>query len=144
MYTVKRISISMLILFITVVHPLWAETASEDAYDKELEDIVSSLDIQKGNITLGDGVAQVSLGNQFRFLAEKDADIFLSKIWGNPPGFGGWGLIIPANTPLLSQDLWAIVVYYDEDGYVSDKEAEKINYDKLLKTLTKETEEDSK
>src|SRR6201999_2028482 len=37
----------------------------------------------------------------------------------------------------LLNNCWAVIVSYEEDGYVKDEEAGKINYDELLKQMQK-------
>ena len=57
----------------------------------------------------------------------------LVKLWGNPPGWAKpLGILMPDGISPLDKNSWAVVVTYEPDGYVSDKDAEKINYSELL------------
>jgi uncharacterized membrane-anchored protein len=60
-------------------------------------------------------------------------------VWGNPDGSGQIGMLLPMETDLFGDAGWAVVISYQEDGYVSDKDAGKINYDKLLKEMQAST-----
>jgi uncharacterized membrane-anchored protein len=46
---------------------------------------------------------------------------------------------MPVNTGPLSPDSWAVIITYEEEGYVKDKDAEKIDYTDLLKQMQKDT-----
>lgn len=60
----------------------------------------------------------------------------LNGIWGNPPSpEKPLGMIVPADFDPFSDQTWCVVIRYQEDGYVKDDDAEKINYTKLLKEM---------
>ena len=65
----------------------------------------------------------------------------LSKIWGNPPDSQTLGMLVPAKVSVTSQDGWAVIITYDEDGYVKDDDAAKLDYGKLLKEMQEGTRE---
>ena len=44
-------------------------------------------------------------------------------------------MILPSDTSPLAENAWAVVVSYEEDGYVSDDDADTIDYGKLLKEM---------
>jgi uncharacterized membrane-anchored protein len=98
--------------------------------------LAEGLDYQDGEIALRDGLAKIKLPPEFRYLDGKDAQIVLSKIWSNPDsGNRTLGMIVPKDTNLLSPEAWVVVVTYEEEGYVKDDDAAKINYDDLLKQM---------
>jgi uncharacterized membrane-anchored protein len=53
-------------------------------------------------------------------------------------------MLIPAGMTPLSSNCWVVTIDYDEDGYVKDGDAGKINYDDLLKQMQKSVEESNK
>ena len=63
--------------------------------------------------------------------------------WGNPPEAAAdvLGMLIPAAVSPLTDDGWGIVISYEEDGYVSDADAAKIDYTTLLKEMRQGTDE---
>jgi uncharacterized membrane-anchored protein len=106
-------------------------------------DILKTLNFQKGKITLGNNLATLNLTERFVFLNPQDSETFLTKIWSNPPGAGSGalGMILPNPSeisPLTSQS-WGVIVGYDDDGYVSDEDAAKIDYDQLLRDMQEST-----
>jgi uncharacterized membrane-anchored protein len=103
----------------------------------QAETLVSTLKFQQGSINIRDGLASLKLPKEMRFLDGRDASIVLVKLWGNPPQPDPLGMIVPKDCNLLG-DCWAVVVTYEEDGYVKDDDAEKINYEELLKQMQKD------
>jgi uncharacterized membrane-anchored protein len=65
----------------------------------------------------------------------------LSDLWGNPVDSTLLGVLVPANTGVLSPNAWLFTIKYDEMGYVKDDDADDINYDDLLAEQQKETRE---
>src|SRR5262245_66692803 len=61
----------------------------------------------------------------------------LFRSWGNPPGAadGVLGMLIPTASSPVSKGGWGIVITFDEDGYVNDSDAAKMDYGKLLKEM---------
>jgi uncharacterized membrane-anchored protein len=99
-----------------------------------LEEFEAKLGYQTGTITLRDGLATLDLPPTFRFLGPDGSKRLLEQAWGNPPGSadGVLGMLVPSGVSPLSDSGWAVVITYDEDGYVDDKGAESIDYGKLL------------
>jgi uncharacterized membrane-anchored protein len=108
----------------------------------EADTLISSLKYQQGTIRLHGDLATLDVPEQFRFLNGADSNTVLVGLWGNPPQEEPLGMLIPANTSPVSPDCWAVIISYEENGYVKDKDAEKINYDQLLKQM-KETVQSS-
>ncbi len=105
----------------------------------------SSFEYETGDIAIGDGLATLHLGDEFRYLNEADAEKLLVEGWGNPPGSQTLGMIVPnGSSPLHATKGWAVVVSYNEDGHVDDDDAEDIDYDELLEQMKEDTAEDSK
>ena len=107
----------------------------------EIERILQSLKYRQGEVTLQDGLAKLNIPAEFRFLGPEDAQTVLVKLWGNPPGAAPLGMLVPANLSPASEEGWAVIVTYDEDGYVKDDDASKIDYNDLLKQMQKSVHE---
>lgn len=99
------------------------------------EQFLSSLKPQQGKITLPGNIATLDLPPSFHYLSPEDATKVLVDAWGNPPGFHSLGMIVPADTSVLSEDGWGVVITYDKDGHVKDDDADSIKYDQLLKEM---------
>lgn len=95
---------------------------------------------QTGTVMVGEGLATLNLGPDYRFLGPADSSRLLTDYWGNPPS-ETLGMILPAHISPMSDESRAVVITYDNDGHVKDKDAEKINYAKLLKEMQKGSEQ---
>jgi len=125
-------------------HPVLGQEKRAYLNQEEIQRLIKEMDFKQGDISIGNKIAVLHVGTDYKFFNTKDADIFLSKVWGNPAGFSGLGLILPTHVDPLSSAAWGIVLTYDEDGYISDQDAHKIDYDSLLKEMKKETETNNK
>jgi uncharacterized membrane-anchored protein len=98
--------------------------------------LVEGMNYQQGVVTLGAGGVKLDVPPKYYFLGPADAKRTLTEIWGNPPGAadGVLGMIMPA-VKMPIQDTWGAIVRFDDDGYVSDEDAQKINYTDLLKSM---------
>ena len=96
------------------------------------EEFLASLDFRQGTIELPGGVATLDLPERFYYLSPADTERVLVTAWGNPPGNQTLGMIVSGREAVLAEDSWAVVIGYEEDGYVSDEDADSIDYDALL------------
>ena len=134
----------LLLLLALAAAPFAHAEPDEAAQREKAQKLADSLNYQKGEITLKGGLAKIHVPEEFRFLNAKDAETVLSRLWGNPPDSSTLGMLLPAKISPASEEAWAVVITYDEDGYVKDDEAEKMDYDKVLKTMKEDTREGSK
>lgn len=76
------------------------------AFAQSEQDVIKSLNFQKGEIAIGDSLARLSLTQNFRYLSPADTETFLTKAWGNPPGSasGTLGMVLPADVDPLGAD----------------------------------------
>jgi uncharacterized membrane-anchored protein len=112
--------------------------------DANAQQFVESLDYKAGTIALDASGVQFKVPKGFYFLSAQDSRRVLVEAWRNPPqaANGVLGMIMPADrTPL--DDAWGAIITYDEDGYVSDEDAAKIDYTDLLKNMQQATDENS-
>lgn len=100
----------------------------------EAQALIDRLNFQQGKVVLHDGLATLNVPEGFRYLNGPDANKIIVDLWGNPPGEQPLGLLMPNVSP-ISRDAWAVIITYAKDGYVKDDDAEKINYDELLKKM---------
>lgn len=104
----------------------------------------ASLKYKKGEVALPGGVATLKIPDSFRYLDPKDAERVLVQAWGNPSGDGTLGMLFPAGVSPITGNGWGVVITYEEDGYVPDKDADSINYDTLIKEMKEGTAESNK
>jgi uncharacterized membrane-anchored protein len=136
-------SIALFLLAFTLQF-CWSATADAEARKAELRPLAERIKYQQGQIHLRDGLATLKLPETFRYLDPASSSTLLSGIWGNPPSDDILGVIVPAGFDPFADAAWCVVVSYQEDGYVKDDDAEKINYTKLLKDMQKDTRASSK
>jgi uncharacterized membrane-anchored protein len=100
--------------------------------------LVSTLQWQTGTITLSNGLAKITLANGFRYLGSDDARKVLHQVWNNPDDPSLLGMIFPKDAGPLDDGGYAVTVEYEDEGYVKDDDADKINYGDLLKQMQKD------
>ena len=107
------------------------------------EQFIASLHFKEGDIAVPQADAHFRLTPAFRYLEQADARRVLESLWGNPPDESVLGMIVPASPSLLDDKSWAVVVTYADDGYVSDEDAAKIDYQAMLEELQQGTRDDN-
>ena len=127
---------------VLLVSALLISAAASKAQDhprsrEEAQALIASLKFEQGEIVLKNGLATLKVPEGMRFLNSHDAGVVLVKLWSNPPMPDPLGLLTPADSDLISAGSWAVIITYEEEGYVKDAEAEKINYADLLKEMQK-------
>ena len=106
--------------------------------------LISTLKPRQGKIALPGNIATINVPDDFGYLDPAQAKTVLEKIWGNPPGSTTLGLIVPKGFDPTGSTSWAVVISFEEEGYVKDDDAEKINYKDLLKQMQESAREASK
>ncbi len=97
------------------------------------------LNYLSGTVTIGANLASIDLPQDYKFLAAKDARFVVEKLWGNPPDESVLGLVVP---PHQEDNFdWAIVVSYEESGYIKDDDAKTNDYTKILTDMQSQTRE---
>lgn len=109
--------------------------ADTDPEVKEYVALQDKLNYQRGTVTIGNGLATLNLGQDYYYLDPKDADYVLTELWSNPPGVSSLGIVMPVTQQPMDPDGWAMVLEFDQIGYVSDADAESYDYDELLRQM---------
>jgi uncharacterized membrane-anchored protein len=94
---------------------------------------------QTGTVTVGTNIATIVLPEGYRFLGPKDAHQVLEGIWGNPPNPNVLGLMFGPDQGPETEGGWAVVVSFEDSGYVKDDDARSMKYDELLASMQEET-----
>ncbi len=108
----------------------------------EARKLLESMNFQQGIVPLGGGGVKLDVPPKYYFLGAADAKRVLVEIWNNPPAVsdGVLGMLLPA-VKLPIDNTWGAVVTFADDGFVSDADAEKIDYAELLRTMKQSTDE---
>ena len=106
-------------------------------YLKKRDSIEKSLHYKTGKIVLGNNIATIHVPEGFKFLDAAEAKYVLEDVWHNLKGQSPLGILFPpGNTATYPPD-YVFIIEYDDIGYVKDGDADKINYDDLLKDIQK-------
>jgi uncharacterized membrane-anchored protein len=116
-----------------------SELSEQEQYNQWASQFLNSIQPQSGSITIEEAGATLNIPENFYFLSAKDSERVLVEAWGNPPGQGTLGMLFPAGVSPLDNDAWAVTIAYEEEGYVSDENAEDIDYDELLEQMQEDT-----
>lgn len=123
----------------------FAETPAPDAAadgGTATEELVRSLHFVGGEVAIASAHAKLALTPEFRFLDAADAQRVLEQLWGNPPDADVLGMLVPTAASLTdSEQSWAVVVTYSDDGHVTDASAASIDFGKLLAQMQDDTRE---
>ncbi len=119
---------------------LFAQQTDGPDVQKTLDSIAASYRFQTGQVTLGDGLATLSVPQGFRYLNPEQSRQVLEDLWGNPPGQTSLGMIFPADLGPLDSASFAFNITWDEMGYVKDDDADDIDYNELLESIKKDSE----
>tara|TARA_R110001606_G_scaffold395210_1_gene567008 strand:+ start:139 stop:1065 length:927 start_codon:yes stop_codon:yes gene_type:complete len=117
------------------------EAQQQQQYIQWASELWDSMDPQTGNIQLPGEVAELNVPDNFYFLNAADAHKVLEDIWGNPPGSAGsmLGMLFPVGSTPFESDTWGVTIEYEQDGYVTDEDADEIDYDALLTQMQEDT-----
>ncbi|MEM9836629.1 MAG: DUF2167 domain-containing protein [Bacteroidota bacterium] len=157
----KQISILTLFLFFSFTTSLTGQTATEEAtadtstisefteaelmamYQAYTDSIEGTLTFYADTtVTLGDGLAALTIPEGYRYIGPDDSHTVLVDLWGNPPyaSEGSLGMLFPANANPSDPDSYGIDIFFEEEGYVKDDDAEDIDYDDLLRDMQADTD----
>lgn len=107
------------------------------------EEFEAKLGYQTGTVHLSGGMASITLPKEFRFLDAEGARRLVVDGWGNSEraAEGVLGMLVPADVSPLDPEGWGIVITYDDDGFVNDDDAAKMNFNKLLAEMQDDARE---
>src|SRR4051812_48457030 len=92
--------------------PAPAAAATREARIAAIKKLAASITYRKGDTVVGDGLAKISLPEQFRYLDKKDAGTLLTDLWGNPKDDGVLGMVVPVSFEPFGGDSWAVVISF--------------------------------
>ena len=142
-FPVRYLAELLLVITLCFATPVTVRADEAQMTREQAEALVANLRPQQGNIVLQDGLATLHVPSGFRFFDGADSGTVLVKLWRNPPQPNPLGILMPAGVSPLSDDSWAVIITYEDDGYVKDADAEKINYSELLTQMQKDVDSDN-
>lgn len=110
----------------------------------EARDFLESLDYRQGRIPLSGGFAELQVPEGYYYLGPEHAEKVLTEAWGNPPDdTPPLGMIFPAGLTPIHDGGWAVTITWDPIGYVSDADANEIDYADLLAEMQSDTRDEN-
>lgn len=118
----------------------------EAILNKYIDSVNNSFHYEKGIIQLPGGKASINIPPGFKFLNKQQSEKVLVDLWNNPPeqAKNVLGMIFPEKSSPLSDSSYTFVVEFEEMGYIKDDDAEKIDYDEMLKNIHEGEAEENK
>jgi len=101
-------------------------------------DFQASLTPRRGRVALADGMAMLDVPEGFFFLDATDTERVLTQAWGNPPGSGTLGMLLPDGMTPFDPGAWAVTIRYEETGHIADDGAAQLDAGKLLSILQRD------
>ena len=140
---IRKTIVSALLLLCAFTPAVHSQTPEE--HMAALRKVEDSLTYQQGTIQIRGDLATLEVPPEFRYLDPASTATLLTEIWGNPPSDQQTlGMLVPAATRPTDEASWGVIITYEEDGYVKDDEAAKLDYNELLQTMQESTREGSK
>lgn len=121
----------------TLVYKPWPGEELDAETRANIDAYLASLSPLQGDVELKQAKATLDIPETHYFLDAEDANSVLEDAWGNPPGEGVLGMIFPAGSSPLDQDVWGATISYSDDGYVTDEDAGKIDYADMMRDIKK-------
>ena len=122
-------------LAIMVSCGLYAGDEDSLAQKAYADSINNTLKYETGLITISNGIIQLNIPADFKFLDAAQSQYVLTDLWNNPPDKSILGMIWPAKGGPYSYSTYAFVITYAADVYVKDEKADEIDYDEMMKDM---------
>jgi uncharacterized membrane-anchored protein len=121
----------------TAKPPVDSTEIYQKAFAHLRDSVNSALHYSTGKITPEGGKVKLDVPDGFKYLNKEQSKYVLTKLWGNPASAADEviGMLFPAASDPFADSNYAFVITYSEIGYVKDEDADKINYDDLLKSI---------
>lgn len=117
--------------------------ANAEQVQRFIDSINTNTKWEHGAIVLPGNHAKLNVPTGFKFLNATQSQFVLTDLWGNPKDNSVLGMVFPESASVLDDSSWAFVVTFQEIGYVKDEDADKIDYDDLLKDLKESDAKDN-
>ncbi|HUS02628.1 MAG TPA: DUF2167 domain-containing protein [Chitinophagaceae bacterium] len=141
----KILCLAALIILSTILYAKKGKDSTEIAFEnyvKFTDSVSASLHWQSNtSVSIGNGFAKLNIPHGFKYLNPEQSKYILHDLWGNPPRPDVLGMIFPADKGPFDDGAYAFTISFDEDGYVKDKDADKIDYDEMLTEMQKSESE---
>jgi len=108
------------------------------------DSVNNAMHYESGLVKSSDSKIAFDVPKGFKFLNKEQSKYVVETLWGNLPQENLIGMLFPANSGPLDDSSYAFIITSEDMGYVKDDDAEKIDYDDLLKNMQKDELDDNK
>jgi len=109
------------------------------SYQFYADSVEKSVKYQHGTIPLDSGIGTIQIPEGFKYIDKQQAEHILYDLWHNRKAdISTLGMILPEKSGVLSDSSFAFNIEYSDIGYVKDDDADKIDYNDLLKQMQEE------
>lgn len=109
------------------------------------DSVDNSMKYSTGKVTPEGGKIALDVPQGFKYLDKQQSHYVLTKLWGNPESAvdGVIGMLFPEPAGPFTDSSFAFVITYTEEGHIKDEDADKINYDDMLKKIQEGEKEEN-
>jgi uncharacterized membrane-anchored protein len=100
---------------------------------KLMDSVNKAMKYQTGTVKLPNGIAQLNVPKGFKYLNAEQSQYVIHDLWGNPARTDVIGMLFPETGGPYADSNYAFIISYDEIGHVEDDEADKVDYDQMMK-----------
>lgn len=115
---------------------LTVATDDEGVTQEYLDSVDASYTYASGVIAIAEGAVTLTIPPEFKFLDAAQSHQLMVELWENPPSVAEniSGIIMPAGAGVLEGAI-SFSIEYDTIGYVSDADADAIDYTAMLEEM---------
>lgn len=147
----KKIFCTMIMAFIATAIYAFPITSEEEvkalgATDEALAAMKNDpIQGVKGSVMLTECNASIEVPEGFSFIDKDETKKLLVDYWNNPENRmeGVLGALVPDNATYYYQLTVVYVISYDNCGYISDEDANSVDYDEILESMQDEAEKEN-
>jgi uncharacterized membrane-anchored protein len=118
-----------------------SEEEAFDAWQHYADSVNATFEWQTGTVDLLDGIATLEVPEGFQYLNGEQSEFVMSELWGNPPEPSAGLLFLEGHKPLDTLVGYVVEITWAEEGYVSDEDAEELDFDDLMEQMQEDAAE---
>jgi len=134
----KRVMVAALALGLAQVSAAEGWDPDVESYDVFSERVLEGITPDTGAVSLPKTPVVLQVPDEFHFYDAAESRKILEDLWGNPPDTSVLGMLFPAEM-LPQYAPWGAVFTYEASGYVSDEDANEIDFDDILNEMKENT-----
>jgi uncharacterized membrane-anchored protein len=115
-----------------------------EKYIKYIDSVNSAMKYETGTVKLENGIAEMVIPTGFKYLNKEQSNFVIEKVWGNLPQDNIQGMLFPYDSNPFDDSSFAFIITYKAIGFVKDEDADKMDYDQLMKDMKAGEEEENK